>query len=195
MTPPRFVLTGGPGTGKTTLLAALADAGFAVRAEVSRELIREQHAAGGALLPWRDLRGFARLCLERMRGQLAEPAPTGTRAVFFDRGGPDVAAYLRQGGWDEEAASALAGWRGVYASPVFVAPPWREIFVNDPERPQSFAECAALHERLLRAYAEAGYRTVLLPRASVAERVVFVTAHAAPACSGAGASPVVSPVS
>ena len=42
-----FVITGGPGSGKTTLIEALAAAGVATSPEVGRAIIREEMAVGG----------------------------------------------------------------------------------------------------------------------------------------------------
>lgn len=47
-----FVLTGGPGSGKTTLIEALRTAGFATLPEAGRGIIRDQMAIGGPALPW-----------------------------------------------------------------------------------------------------------------------------------------------
>ena len=42
-----FVLTGGPGAGKTTLIEALRSAGFATTVEAGRAIIRDQLDIGG----------------------------------------------------------------------------------------------------------------------------------------------------
>ena len=42
-----FVVTGGPGAGKTTLIERLAAQGFATVEEAGRRIIREQKASGG----------------------------------------------------------------------------------------------------------------------------------------------------
>lgn len=60
-----FVLTGGPGSGKTTLIEALAVAGIATSPEVGRAVIREQLAIGGDALPWADQLAFAELMVVR----------------------------------------------------------------------------------------------------------------------------------
>jgi predicted ATPase len=56
-----FVVTGGPGSGKTTLIDALAQAGCARSIEAGRGVIQDQMAVGGPALPWRDPKAFAEL--------------------------------------------------------------------------------------------------------------------------------------
>ena len=47
-----IIITGGPGAGKTTLINALADAGYPTFAESSRQLIEQQSQLEGGTLPW-----------------------------------------------------------------------------------------------------------------------------------------------
>ncbi len=165
-----LIISGPPGSGKTTLLEALAACGQLTRPEVSRQLIREQQACGGRLLPWEDLAGFARECRRRMKEELA--AATGPTPIWFDRGLPDIIAYLRHArlpiplGLHEEA-------RG-YSGLVFMTSPWPEIYVQDPQRPQTFAEATALYLALLTAYSECGFRVVPLPQTTPERRRDFV---------------------
>ena len=92
-----FVLTGGPGSGKTTLIEALRRAGFATSAEAGRGIIRDQMAIGGPALPWQDRALFAELMLSwEMRSY--QDAIEQTGPVFFDRGVPDTLGYLRLSG-------------------------------------------------------------------------------------------------
>jgi predicted ATPase len=163
----RFVIAGGPGSGKSTLLQALADAGEICYEEASRTLIREQLARKGRLLPWGDLWGFAQECGIRMQAQLADSAQRGR--CFFDRGLPDLIGYLSHGGHDAPDA-----WRAAsngYAPVVFFAPPWREIYVNDAERPQSFEEAQELSIHIRRAYLDYGFRLVDLVASPVPNRL------------------------
>jgi predicted ATPase len=163
----RFVVAGGPGSGKSTLLHALAAAGEICYEEASRTLIREQLACKGRLLPWDDLWGFARECGTRMQAQLAESARH--ERCFFDRGLPDLIGYLSHGG-----RSAPDAWRAAsrdYAPMVFFAPPWREIFVNDTERPQTFEEAQELSTHIRQAYLDCGFRLVELVAGPVPDRL------------------------
>jgi predicted ATPase len=134
-----FVVTGGPGSGKTTLIDALAQVGCARSIEAGRGVIQDQVAVGGPALPWRDPQAFAELmlCWEMRSYHLAQEQ---AGPVFFDRGVPDVIGYLRMLGLPvphhmEEAAATFR-----YHGRVFIAPPWPDIFRQDSERKQSLEE-------------------------------------------------------
>ena len=79
-----FVITGGPGVGKTTLLEALAKQGFPYVPEVAREIIREQASRNGDALPWVNIPAYTHPCF---------PAPwnpsnsTKNRNLFFSSTG------------------------------------------------------------------------------------------------------------
>ena len=163
----RFVIAGGPGTGKSTLLRALTEAGENCYAEISRLLIRRRLSEGSAGVPWADLNTFAEDCSRQMLQQLESGTHRGR--CFFDRGLPDLIGYLNHAQRVAPAAWRIAA-RG-YAGVVFFAPPWREIYVNDPERPQSFAEAQELSVHIRHAYLECGFRLIELERVSVRDRV------------------------
>jgi predicted ATPase len=170
-----FVITGGPGSGKTTLIDALAARGFACMSEAGRAIIQDQVVIGGVALPWLDRRAFAELMLSwEMRTYRAGLKFSGP--VFFDRGIPDVAGYLRLCGLPvpPHVASATELFR--YHRRVFVAPPWPEIFAHDSERKQSFAEAKATYEAMIEAYSSLGYEPIMIPLVSVDDRVSFVLA-------------------
>ncbi len=174
----RFVvITGGPGSGKTTLIDALEAAGFARTIEAGRAIIRAEVATGGTALPWGDREAFAGRMLEweRRSYEVASvDASVRDGPVFFDRGVPDVAGYRRLVGLPVSAALDEAASRLRYHRRVFVAPPWPEIFHADAERRQDLAEAVRTCEAMRAVYAEYGYEVVELPRATVTERAAFV---------------------
>jgi len=186
-----FILSGGPGAGKSTLLHTLRTAGYSTVAEASRMLIQEQVAQGGRCLPWVDLPCFARLALQRMIAdhQQASMQP-GCLTTFFDRGIPDIIAYLRVAGLAIDDTFYQAIEQYPYQPQVFMAPPWEAIYVNDSERWQTFAEATALHDALVDTYQSLGFTIVSLPLAPVADRVAFIqhtlliAQHCASRCGG-----------
>lgn len=168
-----FVITGGPGSGKSSLIAALAAEGVAAMPEAGRAIIQDQAAIGGDALPWADRAAFAAQMLgwelrsHREARELAGP-------VLLDRGIPDVTGYLRLCGLPVPAHAVRAAEAFRYNRTVFIAPHWPEIYAQDAERKQDAAEALATHGMMAEVYAELGYELVALPLVPVASRTRFV---------------------
>src|SRR3546814_13674461 len=92
--PDFHVITGGPGSGQSTLIEALAVEGFDHMPDAGRAIIRDQVAIGGAALPWADRAAFAELMLGWELRSWHE-AHDRAGPVICDRSVPDVAGYLR----------------------------------------------------------------------------------------------------
>lgn len=165
----RILITGCSGGGKSTLLSALAAAGHATVPEPGRRIVAEELAGDGAALPWVNPGRFARRALTLARADLdaAEGDP-----IFFDRGMIDAAVALRQ--MEGIPLATSLGGPSPYNDPVFVAPPWPEIFATDRERQHGLAEAMAEHDRILIGLADLGHRVISLPRVSVPERLAFL---------------------
>ena len=173
-----FVITGGPGSGKTTLIHALQDAGQVCLPEAGRAVIQEEVAAGGSALPWADRTAFAARMIEKDLASYRRASSIGG-PVFFDRGIPDVAGYLRLSGLPVPPAVDRAARMNRYNRRVFIAPPWREIFHQDTERKQDFEEAMLTHGAMAETYEQYGYELCALPLAPVTDRLAFVLARAA----------------
>ena len=168
-----FMISGGPGAGKTTLLVEFQKLGYSTAPDVARQIIQEQVKSGGDALPWVDKAAYTRLMLQRSIEAYLE-STTLPGPVFSDRGIPDVLCYARRIGLADQPAIQKACWTYRYASPVFLAPPWEEIYTTDDERKQDFAEAAETYETMAEVYEELGYAIVELPRAAPAKRAEFV---------------------
>jgi predicted ATPase len=175
-----FVITGGPGSGKTSLIDALEQAGYARTTEAGRAIIQHQAAIDGPALPWRDRQAFAELMLSwDMRSYDLARGQAGP--VFCDRGVPDVAGYLTLIGVPVPAHVHKAARTFRYNHRAFIAPPWRDIFEQDSERKQDFAEAERTYEAMVRTYTSLGYELVAIPRAPITHRLEFVIARVAEA--------------
>lgn len=170
----RFVVISGcSGGGKSTLLAELAARGHAVVEEPGRRIVREETANGGSALPWVDPAAFARRAVDlSLEDRAAAARHDGW--VFFDRGLVDAANALERA--TGEPVLERLGREHRYHRRVFMAPPWREIFVSDTERRHGFEAAVEEHEQLIAAYGQLGYGIVHLPKLGMAERADFVIA-------------------
>jgi predicted ATPase len=177
MSTERFiVISGGPGSGKSTLVQALAARGFSCTAEVGRRIIRQQMAIDGQALPWKDRALFAETMLAlEIENHLAQPP----RTVWFDRGVPDVIGYLRLEGLPVPPHMLRAAERYRYHPEVLICPPWPEIFGQDEERRQTAEVAAATCAAMEDVYRSLGYGLVEIPRLPVEDRVGFVLRRAA----------------
>lgn len=171
-----FVLTGGPGSGKSTLVSALRERGFMTVDESGRAIIREELAEGGDALPWGDRARFAQRMLDRETENHARMRESSA-TVIFDRGIPDVIGYLRLCDLPVPAAADEAAriWR--YNPLVFIAPFWAQIYAQDAERKQSAEEAERTYLTMHAVYSEYGYELAELPLATVEERTEFVLAR------------------
>lgn len=164
---PRFVVTGAPGTGKTTVIDLLAQR-FDTVAEPARLLIAEHASATGeASLDARPVVFVDRLVARSIENFHA--AQEG-RVVFYDRGLPDCLAYAAVLGVDPEPVLRPAA-RLRYDNPVFIAPPWEVIYTTDAQRRATFDQVRAFHHELESAYSLLGYELVTLAQTPPDERV------------------------
>lgn len=170
------VVTGGPGSGKSSLIEALARRGIVVMPEAGRAIIRDQERIGGSALPWRDRALFAELMLAwelRSHGE----ASLLDRPLGMDRGVPDVLGYLALCGLPIPAHVEAAARLFRYNRRVFLAPYWDAIYVQDGERRQDRREAEATGRVMAETYTRLGYDLVALPLAGIEARADFVLGH------------------
>ncbi len=170
----KIVITGGPGTGKSTVIDELAKRGYHVMPEVSREIIREARKEGIDQLFLEDPLLFSTKLLEGRIRQYEEADQSEADVVFFDRGIPDVPAYMRYSKTPVPDEFMEACERYSYDQPVFIMPPWEEIYTTDYERYESFNQAQLIHNRLVNMYMELGYFLIFVPFGTPEKRTDFV---------------------
>jgi predicted ATPase len=166
-----IAISGGPGAGKTTLLNLLLNQGFQVVSESGRQIIKERIAK--KLPPRPSPSTFA---LEMFNADLKNYMDFKEAAdlVFFDRSFLDSAALLYEADRKtfEKIQTIIDHHR--FNEHVFFAPPWQEIYRNDEERDQDFAEAEKIYDMLASWYEKNGYRVIELPKATVENRLAFI---------------------
>lgn len=166
----RFVITGGPGGGKTTILTALAERGHNFAPESARKIIKKRLAAGLSARP--DPVSFANEILNSDIDKYRK-ADSGCY-TFFDRGVLDALYMLNEENvlTQEQAEQYIHDFP--YNRTVFLLPPWKDIYVTDSERDQTFEQAVEVYEGMKRWYLQWGYEVLEVPRSPVEKRVSFI---------------------
>jgi len=169
----KFIITGGPGSGKSTLIEALSKRGYTCFEEVSRKLIQQEVKKSEGVLPWNNLAGFAELALDEMLSQ-CQATVSESKPCFFDRAIPDIFGYMQHGALPVPDKYFECLNRCSYNPNVFILPPWPEIFVQDSERWQTFDEAMDLYFALRETYTNLGFELWELPTCDPMCRVEFI---------------------
>lgn len=167
-----YVISGGPGFGKTTLVNLLAQRGYSTCPELARELLLNRQSADLEVDNDLFFKNFERnVASQRINFVMATSKDT---LAFADRGVPDQVAYScykkkSPSGFIRKAVSECR-----YGPFVFLTPPWKEIFVQDEIRTESFKDASELHLHIVQAYKNLGYEIILLPLSGPEERADFI---------------------
>src|SRR5204863_2059525 len=156
-----YVITGGPGGGKTSLLECLASKGYSYIPETARQIIKERLLKG--LTPRPDPKRFAQEIFNKDWTNFTSNSELSS-LLFFDRSFMDSAWQLFNCdtvGYNKIKERHL---KNRYNNKVFITPPLREIYSNDTERDQSFEESIEVYEQLEEWYKEHDYDILILPK-------------------------------
>ena len=177
------MITGGPSTGKTSVIDHLEHQGFTCLHEVIRLMTLEKKALEGEaifksnpIVSVADPLAFNQRILKARIEQFDSVAATTEKMIFFDRGIPDVMAYMDCFDQPYDAVFEKAGLDYRYDA-VFIMPPWKEIHISDNERFESFEESMQVHECLVKCYAQFGYDVQVVPKMEVIKRASYILTH------------------
>jgi predicted ATPase len=162
----KVVITGGPSTGKTTLINSLVANGNTCLPEISRDNGVAQLFLANPLL-------FSEKILEGRLAQYFEAEKIDENIVFLDRGLPDVLAYMNYIGDSLPAHFEQVSSNNRY-DVVFILPPWEEIYTTDEARYETFEEATLIDKHLLETYQYFGYKPILVPKGSTDFRTNFI---------------------
>ncbi|MEM0518849.1 MULTISPECIES: ATP-binding protein [Aequorivita] len=169
----KIVLTGGPGSGKTTLIKFLEKEGYKVMHEISRDVTLEAQRQGIAQLFLENPILFSEMLLEGRLKQFQEGCSINSPIVFYDRGMPDVTAYMDFVKVHYPINFSEICNKNRYDH-VFVLPPWKDIYEQDNERYESFEQAEKLFHFLKEGYLKYGYTPHEVPVGSLEERAEFI---------------------
>lgn len=170
-----YIITGGPGAGKTTLLDELNKYGLRTVPEEGRRIIKEQIESGGEGLPWLNKELFAKLMFEEsVKTYQKLNQSIHLKPVFFDRGIWDTLGYMRLENIPVPEVMTSRAREMVYNNNVFILPPWKGIYENDPERKQTIEKAILTFECMKEIYQEYDFNIIEVPKVTVEKRAAFI---------------------
>lgn len=159
----KFVISGAPGSGKTSTLNFLQDAGYSIVEESARRILKS--IDDKTLVP----RALAKRFIEEDEARYLSSS-VAEHPVLFDRGILDSLCFAVSTGFLPEMEAIARSALFPFSNPIFLFPPWEDIYQNDSQRTQSFDEAVIVFERLHNWFHRIGYTTFICPRASVEQR-------------------------
>lgn len=168
-----YILTGGPGSGKTSIIETLREIGYDCVPEVGRKIIKEQITLNADALPWSDTEKYSNLMLSYSIQDYMNLFES-SELHFFDRGIPDALGYTKLINSSNRQNFIDAVQKFRYNRTVFMLPPWEKIYKADNERKQDFQVAVATYEIMRSTYKSAGYNLIELPHTTIPQRVDFI---------------------
>lgn len=176
----KIVITGGPGTGKTSIINELKQQNYYCFDEIIRNLTVEakeeqeqsKHISNPIAFVNNPLDFNTKLLNGRVN-QFKQAVNIKEPLIFFDRGIPDVLAYMSFFNQDYNNDFLTVCERHRY-NVIFLLPPWKNIYKSDNERFESFEEAVEIHDFLETIYKNLGYRVIEVPFGTIQERTQFI---------------------
>ena len=176
----KIVITGAPSTGKTVVINGLEENGYHCFHEIIREMTAQAKEKGTLKTPVSNPLAFVdeplkfnQLLIQGRLNHFKEAEKLDAKINFFDRGLPDVLAYMDYFKQSYRSDFSTICNQNRYDL-VVIMPPWKEIYIADNERLETFAEAESLHKNLVHTYTALGYTPISVPKISVNKRISFI---------------------
>ncbi len=164
----KYVITGGPGIGKTTTIELLASRGYSIIPEAARIIIEEEELKKSDILPWKNVQKFQERVTQK---QLELEEAAHGDIIFLDRGIIDGYGYCKVGGV-QIPDSILHNSRDRYEK-VFLLNRLPD-YKTDKARLEKEGLASKIHDAVADAYKEFGYDLILVPALPPEERMNFI---------------------
>ena len=171
----KYVITGGPCTGKSAVVEELKRRGFKIMPEVARTIIEEElqkqknNSSYKGILPWTNIELFERNILKRQE-ILETPIPK--EITFLEGGMVDTGVYTERKGIDLWSEIEALLEKNNYTKIFFMQE--LPFYKQDEARRESKEEAKEIHDKKLECWKRFKFEIVEVPYMSVKERTDFI---------------------
>ena len=170
----KIVITGSPGTGKTSIINVLKKNGYTCFDEYSRILIKlgKKNGIKNYFLEKPNL--FSSKILDARIKQFNESEnikESKGDLIFFDRSIYDTFVYQK---FINKSFIFSSKYNIYKYQKVFVLPPWNKIFLNDNERLEDFKTTKIIDKHINLTYNYYDYKICQVPKVSIEKRINFI---------------------
>ena len=169
----RIVISGSPGSGKTTLIEGLRDLKYPIFEEYSRTLIEAAIKEGKNHYFKSNPQEFseALFSVRKKQFEAFEEMKIDSPFAIYDRGIHDIYAYLRA--INEDSKFWYDRVSEFQYDLVFLLTPWKEIYKADYQREETFDEAKHYYPFIKNIYSQS-HQIIQVPEGKVESRINFI---------------------
>jgi predicted ATPase len=169
----KIVITGGPGTGKSSIINKLIKRSYICLEEISRQVTLDAKADGIDQLFLTHPLLFSERLLEGRKQQFLTANTLDSNLVFIDRGIPDIVAYMDYVG-DNYPQYFIDACKNNTYDHIFILKPWKAIYTSDQVRYENFEQAETIHTHLLNTYQTFKYQLNDVPFDTIEKRTDYI---------------------
>lgn len=173
MSTKKIVITGGPGTGKSSIIHELQKKGYSCLEEISRQVTLKARENGEEQMFLTQPLLFSERLLQGRESQFQEANTIVKPYVFIDRGVPDVLAYMDFIG-DVYPNTFKTVCESLEYDYVFILKPWKEIYKSDAVRYENFEQALKIYDCLVNTYQGFNYTLIDVPFDTIENRADYI---------------------
>ena len=171
--PIQVVITGGPGTGKTSVINLLKKK-YPVMKESARLVLARNKLFKDKDAKQASGKKFQEAIWDLEIKHYAQGLLKKERVVFYDRGFFDGFAYCQLSHLHNLHEQVMQGEHIAYDYVFLLDPLPKKYYTNDAKRKESYKEGLAIHQLIASMYRKYGYRLIRVPFATVEQRTAFI---------------------